>query len=251
MLALFIISSGMIKAKTPEQEYYQMKVYSLDTIGPADQLDDYLKEAYIPAIHRAGIKNVGVFKTIRNKNENQHLIIVLIPYNSISQFEELTHLLEKDHEYNVKAKNFFEASHEQAPYLRMESILMRAFKGFPNYQIPDLNTEKRKRIYELRSYQSATEALHQRKVDMFDSGESDLFVELGFQPIFFGSVLFGSEMPNLMYMTCHADEETQKKNWNSFGVHPKWQEMKKMEKYKNTVSHIDKWMLYTAEYSDF
>ncbi len=228
-----------------------MKVYTLDTLEQSSQMDTYLKEAYIPAVHRAGIKDVGVFKTIEDRNEGPNIVVVLIPYKSLSQFEELPSLLDQDKEYLTAAKGFIEAPHNDAPYMRLESTLMKAFKAYPNYHVPDYSTPKADRVYELRSYQSATEKLHQRKVEMFDSGESDLFTELGFQPMFFAAVISGSVMPNLVYMTCHANEEAQGKNWDAFKVHPTWQKMKKMEKYKHTVSHIDKWLLYPAEYSDF
>ena len=72
------------------------------------------------------------------------------------------------------------------------------------------------RIYELRSYQSATEKLYQRKVAMFNEGEAEIFIRLGFQPVFFGEVLSGGDMPRLVYMTTHASSEAQEQNWNAF-----------------------------------
>jgi hypothetical protein len=231
-------------------DFYQLKVYSLDTLSNDDVLDNYLSEAYLPALHRAGIEKVGVFKTIEGRNNGQKLTVVFIPFQSLSQFENLPAVLEQDEEYLISGRDYIEAAHDMPPYMRIESTLLNAFSATPVFHVPELDTRKADRVYELRSYHSATEKLHKRKVEMFNSGESDLFIELGFQPVFFGEVISGAHMPNLIYLTCHANEESQPENWKSFGKHPVWNEMKMEEKYKNTVSHIDKWMLYPAEYSD-
>ncbi len=67
---------------------------------------------------------------------------------------------------------------------------------------PVLKSSSVEKVYELRSYESATEKLYLNKVDMFNAGgEITLFEQLGFNAVFYGMVLAGSKMPNLMYMT--------------------------------------------------
>jgi hypothetical protein len=46
------------------QYYYKIKVYHFKTKAQEDRLDAYFKNAYLPAMHKAGVKNVGVFKVI-------------------------------------------------------------------------------------------------------------------------------------------------------------------------------------------
>ena len=48
----------------PKPGFYQLKVYHLKDGTQEAQLDAYLQQAYLPALHRAGIARVGVFKTI-------------------------------------------------------------------------------------------------------------------------------------------------------------------------------------------
>jgi len=86
---------------------------------------------------------------------------------------------------------------------------------------------------------------------MFDTGESELFINLGFQPVFFASVVAGANMPNLMYLTCHANEEAQEENWNKFRESDDWLKMKSIKEFENTVSKSTKWYLYPAAYSDY
>ena len=84
-----------------------------------------------------------------------------------------------------------------------------------------------------------------------DEGEIDLFVKLGFQPVLFGEVISGSDMPNLMYLTTFSDTTSHVDHWNAFRTSEEWNTMKAIEKYKNTVSHIDIYLLYPSDYSDF
>lgn len=116
---------------------------------------------------------------------------------------------------------------------------------------PELTSPRSERVYELRSYEGATEKLYNLKVEMFNEGESALFQELGFNPVFFGEVLSSAHMPHLMYMTTHADTTAQQKNWDVFRSHPDWQVMKELDRYQNTVSGITKYLLYPTEYSDY
>lgn len=248
-LSIFVLISCS-ETDSNEIDYYQLKVYSIDSLDQLEMLNQYLEYAYLPALHRAGIENVGVFRTIEGRNNNQNLLVVFIPYYSLAQFEEIPLKLQEDVVYLEAGAQYINAAHDQAPYIRIKSTLLRAFSETPLLHIPEMESKKAERVYELRSYQSATEKLHQRKVEMFNSGESQLFIDLGFQPMFYGEVLSGAVMPNLVYMTCHTDSDAQSKNWKEFVDHPTWNKMKVMEKYQNTVSHIDKWMLYPLEYSD-
>ncbi len=121
----------------------------------------------------------------------------------------------------------------------------------PEYGVPTHTSPVNERIYELRSYQGATEKFYEKKVEMFnDGGETKLFMDLGFQPIFFGEVISGSVMPNLMYLTTFESRESQDDHWDAFRSSAVWDALKKDEQYKNTVSHIDKFLLYPTEYSD-
>ncbi|MEX0987514.1 MAG: NIPSNAP family protein [Bacteroidales bacterium] len=245
---LIMILTSCNRPRQPE--IYQLKTYILENSQQESVVDNYLETAYLPALHRAGIEKAGVFKPIDRKSDSNNYIMVFIPFSSTVQFEELPDILDLDEAYLSAGKEYLEAPHDQPPYVRIESVLLRAFSGFAEFREPDLASPVTDRVYELRSYESATERIHQRKVEMFNEGESDLFVELGFEPMFFGEVISGGQMPNLIYMTCHEDEYTQSENWNSFGEHPDWIAMKRLERYRNTVSHIDKYLLHPTPYSD-
>jgi len=106
------------------------------------------------------------------------------------------------------------------------------------------------RIYELRSYESSTEKLFKNKVDMFNKGEMNIFTDLKFNPVFFGEVLAGQNMPNLMYMTAFKDKASREAHWKGFTEHPDWEKMKSMKKYQNNVSRSNIYFLHPTPYSE-
>ncbi len=108
------------------------------------------------------------------------------------------------------------------------------------------------RIYELRSYESATEAKAAKKIEMFNQGgEIALFEKLKFNAVFYGEALAGNQKPNLMYMTTFSDLKSHDELWKAFGGSPEWKKISGLEEYKNTVSKIHVHLLHPASYSDF
>ncbi|HEX8022497.1 NIPSNAP family protein, partial [Mucilaginibacter sp.] len=138
------------------------------------------------------------------------------------------------------------------PYSRIETIVLQAFPGMTSTAIPNLTAAKADRVYELRSYESATEKYNVNKVRMFNTGdEIGLFKRLGFNAVFYSEVIAGSHMPNLMYMTTFNNKADRDKHWDAFGNDAQWKALTANEEYKNNVSHADIIFLHPTEYSDF
>lgn len=234
------------------REYYQLKIYSFDTEAQQKTTDTYLKEAFLPALKKLDIQNVGVFKPRPTDDEAPKMTYVLIPFNSLAQFSLLDDTLMKDQTHMENGAAYLEALHDNPPYTRIESVLMKAFVDMPKMSPSKLDGPRKDRIYELRSYEAATESLYRKKVDMFNAGgEVKLFDDLDFNAVFYAEVLSGGQMPNLMYMTTHKDQETRDANWKNFVDSPTWSKLKVMPKYQNTVSRNDTRLLYPTEYSDY
>lgn len=240
------------KLASPSREYYQLKVYTFDTKEQEAVTDEYLKKAWMPALKRLNIKPVGVFKLRPNEEDSLKKTFVLIPFTSLEQFATLEEELAKDQTHMATGNNYINASHEQPPYRRVESILMKAFAGLPKMQASPLDGPRAERVYELRSYQAPTESYFNNKVEMFNkAGEIDLFKRLGFNAVFYGEVISGGQMPNLMYMTTFSDQKSRDAHWKSFGESPDWKKMAAIPEYQNNVSHINITFLYPTAYSDY
>jgi hypothetical protein len=253
LLITSILSIINISANNNDkQEYYEIKLYHISTSEQENRIDNYLKNSYIPALHKAGIKNIGVFKPIENDSVNfGKLIYVFIPFKSVEQYLELPNIINADSEYQKNATEYLNASYNNSPYDRIETTFLKAFKNMPIMNVPKLNAKKSEHIYELRSYESATESLLDRKIHMFnEGGEIPLFDSLNFNAVFYAKVLVGNKMPNLMYMTSFDNMATRDEHWKSFFSSKKWEELIANDYYNNSVSKAVISLLSAAEYSD-
>lgn len=249
-LSVFILVIA-ISSTLSARDYYQIKVYTIKNADQESRIDNYLKNAYLPALHRAGIKTVGVFKPKADDPAVGTKVFVFIPLKELKQVEDAEAKLAKDKKYLEAGAGYINAAYDNPPYERIESMLLKAFTAQPEYFAPKFSTPKSEQIFELRSYQSATEKIYHKKVEMFnEGGESEIFKKIGANAIFYGEVLSGSEMPNLMYMTSYENMKANEECWKTFRDHPDWKKLSGMEEYKNTVSHIDKWMCNPTDYSD-
>jgi hypothetical protein len=250
LLLLFAFSFKSFGAP-PKVQHFEIKIYYIDK-SQEQRVDAYLKDVYLPALHRAGIAKVGVFKPVETDTAYGKRIYVFIPYKTIDQYIQLPAVLLKDKVFADAGKSFCNADYQNPPYKRQEAILLKAFSNMPPFAAHEYTNPASERIYELRSYESATEAHAVKKIEMFnEAGEMPLFGSLGFNPVFFGEVLAGSQMPNLMYMTTFSDMKSHDEHWNAFRDSPEWKKLSAMEVYKNTVSKAHVMLTHPADYSDF
>ncbi len=243
--------AGFSSGLKPTQEFYEIKIYHLKTTEQEKIVDEYLHHAYLPALHKAGINNVGIFKPIANDTSIDKLLYVFMPLKSMDQLLSLPLQLEKDAGYKAAGAEYLNAVYTNPPYVRMESILLRAFRLAPQMKTPKLGGNISDRIFELRSYESPTEKLYLNKVQMFnEGGEIPLFERLGFNAIFYADVINGSHMPNLMYMTSFENKAIHDEKWKAFGADPEWKKLSSLPEYQHNVSKADIILLHATDYSD-
>jgi len=251
VLFMSVVINGFA-APPAKQMYYEVKIYRIETEAQESIMDAYLKDAYLPALHRAGIPTVGVFKPIETDEDFGKLIYVFIPYNTMEQYEQLSGKLNKDQIYIQAGKEFIDAPYNQPPFVRYESIIAQAFSNMPQFRAPSFTTAKSERIYEYRSYESATEEKATKKIHMFnEGGEMEIFESIGANAAFYAKVILGSQMPRLIYMTTYADMESHDACWAAFRSHPDWKRISSMEEYRNTTSKTAAFLLHPTSYSDF
>ena len=253
LLLLLFVAVSFKSSGAAKQQYYEIRIYTIS--GPVQEkmVDAYLRDAYLPALHRAGIAKAGVFKPVETDTASfGKLIYLFIPFKTIEQYAELPGILEKDKVYAEAGKSFVDAPFDNPPYQRQQSILLKAFLFMPQFAAPSFTTPVTERIYELRSYESATEAKAAKKIEMFNQGgEIALFEKLKFNAVFYGEALAGNQKPNLMYMTTFSDMKSHDELWKAFGGSPEWKKISGLEEYKNTVSTIHAHLLHPTSYSDF
>jgi hypothetical protein len=254
-MAVFLLASAysFTSAAPPQkQQYFEIKIYRISSAEQAAVTDNFLKNAFIPAMHKAGIGKVGVFNPVEADTAFGKLIYVFIPYKSPDQYFEITASLENDKSYQAAGKDFLDAPYKNPPYVRYESVFLKAFAYMPEFKVYSYSTPVNERIYELRSYESATEAKALKKIHMFnEGGEMKIFESIGSNAVFYGQVLLGSQKPRLMYMTTYADMKSHDNHWKAFGELPGWKKLSSMEEYKNTTTKTKAFLLHPTDYSDF
>src|SRR5580693_3564384 len=162
------------------QEFYLLRKYALRNGSQLALTQTYFEHALIPALNRMSIKPVGAFKLDIGPETPAYYLV--IPATSVETLAMLETRLAADTQFRKAAAAFWEAPASAPPFVRVETALLSAFAGWPKLVAP--KTEKR--IFQLRTYESATDAAHIRKVQMFNEAEIAIFVRTGLPPVFFG-----------------------------------------------------------------
>ncbi len=240
------IGFAQLKPRNKTLLYYELRTYTLKDANQQSLVEDYFEKAAIPALNKLGIKNVGVFTEL--KPSGQSILVALIPYQSLQEFETINNRLEQDKLYITEGAAYLNAPATEPAYERINSSLLKAFKNMPGLELPPKN----KRIFELRRYEHANEAAGTKKREMFnDAGEINIFKRLGFKPVFFGETIIGEARPNLIYMVTFDDMAAHDQHWKSFGTDPEWMKISVIPEYANSklISNITSTFLQPTEYS--
>jgi hypothetical protein len=233
--AMLSTGVGLEARAEPAREFYEWRVYELPTGNRKAPVNDYLAKAAIPAWNRLGIAPVGAF-TVASGASNL-LLYVLIPHKDLASFESAPERLAADVEYRKAAEPYLSAPIDNPAYIRYDSWLLRAFKNVPKIRVPDETAAKRARLFELRVYESHSEAAALKKIEMFnDGGEIATFDRVGIRSVFYGQTLAGPRQPNLVYMTVYADMAARDKAWAAFGADPGWKQIAANPAFADTVS---------------
>lgn len=249
LLAGTELSAQKKKKAATNREYIVLKVYHASNADQLAAVDQYLQATLLPVLEKNGFSRIGVFTAIGNDTAANKKMVVLIPFRGLLRLEQLAALTEQTLQDSVRAKAYTKAAHNQPGFNRIETILLHSFVGMPEVKAPALKGSREERVYELRSYESATEPLYLNKVKMFNEGELQLFERLGFNAVFYGQVIAGSRMPNLMYMTSFENKVSRDEHWKAFGSDPEWKKMSALPEYQNNVSKIDITFLRPTAYS--
>lgn len=218
------------------RDYIELRRYQTVNSTRTGVLNNFLRDAAIPAYTRAGLGPTGVFSVLYG--ENAPSVYVLLTHRSFASVETLRDKLAADAEYNRAGAAFLNATIADPGYVRYESTIMRAFQGMPQVAVPARTAGNQPRIFELRRYEGHTEAANRRKVEMFDKGEIAVFRKTGLTPVFFGEALAGANLPHLTYMLTFENMAARDAAWAVFSADPDWRAMSGDPYYADTVSAI-------------
>jgi len=248
-LAAAASAPGAEGSANAAREYYELRLYHLRR-GPKQKLfDDFYREAAIPAMNRNGIGPVGVFNIM--SGPDSPTMYVLLPHKSIESIATANDRVRADADYQKAGAEFISATPGDPAYVRVESSLMAAFETIPKLEVPAATSEKKPRIFELRTYESHSKRANKKKLEMFNRGEIAIFRRTGLTPVFFGETIIGTKLPNLTYMLTFENMAAHDKNWAVFASDPEWKKLSSTPGYTDgeIVTNISNLFLRPAAYS--
>ncbi|HVU47342.1 MAG TPA: NIPSNAP family protein [Terracidiphilus sp.] len=211
------------------REFYQIRRYNLMS-GPQLKLtENYFASTLIPALGRMGMGPVGALKL--DFGEQTPAYFLIIPSPTVEPLVTLDLKLAEDQAFLTAAASFWNATAAAPAFERIETSLHEAFAGWPKLTPPPAAATKGKRIFQLRTYESPSNGEHVRKVEMFNSGEFEIFVNAGFHPVFFSDTLIGARTPNLTYMLSLNDTAELDARWDAFRNDPAWKKLSSSPRY--------------------
>lgn len=151
--------------------------------------------------------------------------------------------------YQKAAAAYLNVPKSDPAFVRVDSSLTVAFDGMKKLEVPPSQAEKKPWVFELRTYESPSEAKGVNKVEMFNAGEIALMKEVGLSPVFFSQSLVGSRLPSLVYMVSGESKDAHKAHFKAFSDAPVWKKLSSDPKYKDNVSKINSVFLQRTGYS--
>jgi hypothetical protein len=218
------IGAGMLLNTASAQSgptYITLEWFRCRRDQDVQRLRTFLGDALVPAYNRAGGKPVGLLQTSIGPDTPSFLVVT--QHISMAAIQDAAQKLQRDEQWNIASLKLDE--NWELSYDRRESSLLRGFRNFPRIEVPKLSDPTKTNLFELRIYESRNMNGHLRKVAMFDKGEIDVFRKVGIQPVFFGTTVFGRDMPNLVYMVYYPTWEARREAWMKFGEDPDWKKM--------------------------
>jgi len=229
-----------------DSEFYELRIYTLKNALQLNLVQDFLKQAAIPALNKLGSKTIGVFTEYLPEGFTK--LVVVIPFSSIDAYVKANDQLANDAAYQQAGAAYLTADPTAPAYERIESSLLQSFSTMPRLELP----EKKPRIFELRRYESPNEAAGKKKIEMFnDGGEITIFKRVGLTPVFFGETIIGPLRPNLTYLLTFDDMADHDQSWKTFSGDSEWKKVSAMPEYANAkiISGIRRMFLVPTIFS--
>jgi hypothetical protein len=241
--------AGLGAAASASRATIEIAYYRLRN-GAGDQrqrLSQFIENSYLAAVRRAGSGPVGVFSN--SIGADGPFLMLVTSYPSMAAFEQARDRMAADEKFR-KALEALNAQSGRS-YERGERMLLRAFEGMPQIEVPPGDATRPARIFEVRMYESNNLSTLHRKIDMFNGGEIGVFQRLGMQPVFFGEMVVGPKLPNLVYMLSFDDLASREKAWRAFGADAEWKKLRETPGWSDAeiVSNITNFIVAPLGFS--
>jgi hypothetical protein len=235
------------RSQSAPRQYIELRRYHLLPGAKQRAFIDFVGNAAIPAMNRAGVGRVGAFTVVYG--ENAPSLLIVLAHQTLDTVVLLRDRLASDSLYARAGAAILDAPMSDPAFVRVESTLLRAFNAMPTLEPSAGAAAARSRIVELRTYESHSDHAALNKLKMFNAGEVPIFRRAGLTPVFFGETVIGTKMPSLTYMLTFSDISARDAAWAAFGKDPEWKTLSADPQYRDNVSAISDIILQPTAYS--
>ena len=234
--------------------FIQIRRYSFEPVGNMKVMDDFLRDALIPASNRLGIAPVGVFNSWFGPDSLSGKWVLLVG-PSVETLATLDLRLADDAEFMKAGAPFLAAPIKDPAFSHLETSLLKTMPRLPGVSVPAELAKSPKRIFELRTYVQPTDASHQLKVALFqDGGEAESLKRAGFHAVFHavnlvGSGMPGSSLPSLTYMWVYESLAARQEAEDVWMASPDMHTVMSNPKYAATSNVISNVIMKPTSYS--
>ena len=234
-------------SQSAARQYIELRRYHLLPGTKQRAFTAFVGDVAIPAMNRAGVGRVGAFTVVYG--ENAPTLLLVLAHQTLDTFVSLRERLASDAVYVRAGAAILDAPMSDPAFVRVESMLLRAFDAMPTLEPSAGAGTATARIFELRTYESHSDRAALNKLKMFNAGEVPIFRRSGLTPVFFGETLVGANMPSLTYMLTFPNMSARDAAWASFGRDPEWKTLSADPQYRDNVSAISDIILQPTAYS--
>jgi hypothetical protein len=234
-------------SQSASRQYIELRRYHLLPGAKQRAFTDFVGNAAIPAMNRAGVGRVGAFTVVYGENEPSLLLV--LAHQTLDSVVSLRDRLANDEVYTRAGAPILDAPMSDPAFVRVDSTLLRAFEAMPTLEPSAGAATATSRIFELRTYESHSDRAALNKLKMFNAGEVPIFRRAGLTPVFFGETVVGAKMPSLTYMLTFSNISARDAAWAAFGKDPEWKRLSADPQYRDNVSAISDIILQPTAYS--
>jgi hypothetical protein len=215
-----VIGSGEAGAQTGGNHFFELRTYELRNDFKPARIQEFFQTHFLGAMKRAGVGPVGCFSVV--SGFRSPALVVLLDYPSLQAMQTAMERTLGDKTYAEGWRAFETGTGGELPYVRYDSVLLRAFDSHPKVEVPPSDAKRAPRVFEIRTYESRSAFSLREKVTMFNQEEIKIFRNCGFAPVFFGESVIATRMPHLTYMVGFDDMASRDKAWDKFRADPDW-----------------------------
>ena len=73
--------------KEQARDYYLIQIYHCSTAKQIENIDLYLKNTFLPYLHKNGIEKVGVFAPLNNDTASDKKLYIWVPFKNIQKLD--------------------------------------------------------------------------------------------------------------------------------------------------------------------